>query len=92
MNFPTRKLRRVTTLIAGWASILLGIAGIFLPILPGFAFLFVGLGLLSSEYRWAHTMLKRIKERFAGQGRQGCRQLSSERQARTQRRELAARE
>jgi len=67
MNFPTRKLRRVTILIAGWASILLGMAGIFLPILPGFAFLFVGLALFSSEYRWAHTMLRRIKVRLPAQ-------------------------
>ncbi len=59
-----RRLKRIVILIVGWAFILLGIAGLFLPILQGVLFILIGLIILSSEYVWAHHLLKRIKERF----------------------------
>ncbi len=40
-------LRRIALLIAGWIFVVLGIAGLFLPILQGILFLLVGLTLLS---------------------------------------------
>jgi uncharacterized membrane protein YbaN (DUF454 family) len=57
-------LKRVLILVAGWAFILLGIVGLFLPILQGVLFLLIGLLLLSSEYVWAHHLLGKLRARF----------------------------
>jgi uncharacterized membrane protein YbaN (DUF454 family) len=56
--------KRVLILIVGWGFILLGIAGLFLPILQGVLFLVVGLIILSSEYVWAHHLLARLRKHF----------------------------
>jgi uncharacterized protein len=61
--------KRILVLIAGWAFILLGILGLFLPILQGVLFLLVGLIILSSEYVWAHRLLTKVRERFPKIGR-----------------------
>ncbi len=57
-------VKRILVLLVGWAFIVLGIAGLFLPILQGILFLLIGLIILSSEYVWAHRLLNRIKQRF----------------------------
>jgi uncharacterized membrane protein YbaN (DUF454 family) len=59
-----RHLKRVVILIIGWGFILLGIVGLFLPVLQGLLFLLIGLIILSSEYGWAHHLLAKVKERF----------------------------
>jgi len=59
-----RSAKRIVAVIVGWIFILLGIVGLFLPILQGILFLLIGLIILSSEYAWAHHLLRRIKERF----------------------------
>lgn len=56
--------KRVMVLIVGWCFIVLGIVGLFLPILQGVLFLLIGLIILSSEYVWAHRLLGRVRERF----------------------------
>jgi uncharacterized protein len=56
--------KRILLLITGWAFILLGIVGLFLPFLQGVLFLLVGLIILSSEYVWAHRLLTKLRERF----------------------------
>ncbi len=61
--------KRILILIVGWAFILLGIVGLFLPILQGVLFLLVGLIILSSEYVWAHRLLGKLRERFPKIGR-----------------------
>jgi uncharacterized membrane protein YbaN (DUF454 family) len=48
----------------GWTFVLLGIAGLFLPLLQGVIFLFVGLVLLAREQAWARRLLDRLKQRF----------------------------
>jgi uncharacterized protein len=58
------QLKRVLLLVAGWGFILLGIAGLFLPVLQGVLFILIGLTLLSSEYGWAHRLLTRARNRF----------------------------
>jgi uncharacterized membrane protein YbaN (DUF454 family) len=58
------RAKGILLLIVGWGFILLGIAGLFLPILQGVLFLLVGLMILSSEYVWAHQLLRRLRERF----------------------------
>ncbi|MGH9550775.1 MAG: PGPGW domain-containing protein [Terriglobales bacterium] len=62
-------IKRILVLIVGWSFILLGILGLFLPILQGVLFLLVGLIILSSEYVWAHRLLTRLRERFPKLGR-----------------------
>lgn len=59
-----RYVKRVLILIVGWAFLLLGIAGLFLPILQGVLFILIGLIILSSEYVWAHHLLTKLRERF----------------------------
>jgi uncharacterized membrane protein YbaN (DUF454 family) len=61
--------KRVLLLIVGWGFILLGVLGLFLPILQGVLFLLVGLIILSSEYVWAHRLLSRLRDRFPKIGR-----------------------
>ena len=61
MNRPAK---RILILIVGWLFILLGIVGLFLPILQGLLFILIGLIILSSEYVWAHQLLARVKQRF----------------------------
>ena len=61
--------KRILILIVGWAFIVLGILGLFLPILQGVLFLLVGLIILSSEYAWAHRLLAKLRDRFPKIGR-----------------------
>ena len=58
------RIKRVLVLIVGWGFILLGIVGLFLPILQGVLFLLMGLIILSSEYVWAHHLLAKLRQRF----------------------------
>ena len=55
--------------MVGWAFILVGIVGLFLPIPQGVLFILIGLIILSSEYVWAHHLLTRLKQRFPKLGR-----------------------
>jgi uncharacterized membrane protein YbaN (DUF454 family) len=64
------RLKRMLLLVAGWGFILLGVAGLFLPILQGILFLLIGLLILSSEYVWAHHLLQKLRQRFPGVARQ----------------------
>jgi uncharacterized protein len=59
-----RRVKRVLVLVLGWTFILVGIAGLFLPILQGILCLLIGLTILSSEYVWAHHLLQKLKTRF----------------------------
>lgn len=59
-----RHVKRIVLLVVGWGFILLGIAGLFLPILQGILFLLIGLFILSGEYAWAHRLLYRLRDRF----------------------------
>jgi uncharacterized membrane protein YbaN (DUF454 family) len=61
--------KRILVLVAGWGFVLLGIVGLFLPVLQGILFLLVGLIILSSEYAWAHRLLARLRRRFPKIGR-----------------------
>ena len=60
----TPRVKRIAVLVLGWAFILLGIAGLFLPILQGILFLLIGLIILSTEYVWAHKLLSKMKAKF----------------------------
>lgn len=47
----------------GYGFILLGVAGIVLPILPGWIFVFVGLVVLTKHAPWAGRLLEWFKRR-----------------------------
>jgi uncharacterized membrane protein YbaN (DUF454 family) len=56
--------KRVLLLVVGWAFILLGIAGLFLPILQGVLFILIGLTILSTQYAWARRWMTKLRNRF----------------------------
>src|SRR5262245_9826552 len=59
-----QRLQRAAIHVVGWAFILLGIAGLVLPILQGILFILVGLFILSSVSPWADRLLQKIRRRF----------------------------
>lgn len=48
----------------GWGFLLLGIAGLFLPVLQGILFIAVGLIILSRVHPWARAFTVRLRRRF----------------------------
>ena len=56
--------KRVAFNAAGWALLMLGGAGLVLPVLPGVVFLIVGLSFLSLEYEWARRWMGPLLRRF----------------------------
>lgn len=58
------RFKKIALLLMGWGLIVLGVIGLFLPILQGVLFLIVGLLILSSEYVWAHKVLQETRTRF----------------------------
>jgi uncharacterized protein len=61
--------RRIVVLSLGWIFVLLGIAGLFLPILQGVLFLTIGLILMSRESRWVRRRLDWARRRWPRFGR-----------------------
>lgn len=56
--------KRLAVQLVGWAFIVVGIIGLFLPILQGILFILIGLIILSTQYSWAHGLMQRIRARF----------------------------
>ena len=61
---PAKQIKRVASLIIGWTLILVGVVGLFVPILQGILFILLGLYVLSRESRTAHNLLERLRIRF----------------------------
>ncbi|MGH2596444.1 MAG: PGPGW domain-containing protein [Actinomycetota bacterium] len=61
--FIAHNSKRIFVTIAGVIVLLIGIAGLVLPVLPGWALIFVGLGILATEYVWAQRLLRIAKEK-----------------------------
>ena len=59
-----KRIKRLLIWCLGWVFIVLGILGLFLPVLQGILFLLIGLYLLSSTSPWAERLLNRLRERF----------------------------
>ncbi len=59
--------KKAIVYILGWGFILLGIVGLFLPVLQGIFFLLVGLLILSKESRLARNLIHRIRNRYPEQ-------------------------
>jgi uncharacterized protein len=58
------RVKKMVLLLLGWSFIVLGVIGLSLPILQGVLLLIIGLVILSSEYKWAHKLLRKIRTRF----------------------------
>jgi uncharacterized protein (TIGR02611 family) len=61
-DFIRRNGKRVAVTIAGFAVLLAGVALLVLPG-PGWLLIFLGLGILSTEYVWAQRMLATAKRK-----------------------------
>ncbi|MDP3983979.1 MAG: PGPGW domain-containing protein [Acidimicrobiia bacterium] len=48
---------RVVLIVVGATVTLLGLAGLVLPIVPGWVLIFAGLAILASEFVWARRLL-----------------------------------
>lgn len=58
------RAKRMAILASGWMFIVLGVLGLFLPILQGVLFLATGFYLLSLESPWAKRMMLRFEARY----------------------------
>jgi hypothetical protein len=56
--------KRWSVIGAGWFFVVLGILGMFLPILQGFLFLAVGIALLAREIPWVRRRRERLYARY----------------------------
>lgn len=57
-----KNARRLMILFAGVVVILVGIAGLVLPVIPGVVLIVVGVAILATEFIWAKHLLNRMKE------------------------------
>ena len=56
-----RRIWRLVRLTTGWALLVLGVIGLFLPFLQGILLIASGLAILSTESRWAKNLLERLR-------------------------------
>lgn len=56
-----KAVRRFFILLIGTSVILLGLAGLVLPILQGWLLIFTGLGILASEFAFARVVLRKTR-------------------------------
>ena len=57
------RLKVILWLALGYTFLVLGLLGMFLPILQGFLFLFVGLIILARHAPWAERLLRNLRQR-----------------------------
>ncbi|HEV3362865.1 MAG TPA: PGPGW domain-containing protein [Acidimicrobiia bacterium] len=76
-----RGTRRAALTLIGFALVALGLAGLLLPILPGWLLILAGFALLSREYSWAHSGLT-FARRHAARGGQKLRSYATARRRR----------
>jgi len=58
------RIKKLGVLIIGWVFVVLGILGLFLPILQGILFIMIGLAILSSRSELVRRFLKHLEERY----------------------------
>jgi len=56
-------------IIAAFALVAIGVAGLILPIMPGWIFLIPGLAMLSQHYAWAKRLVEWAKRKAGSQWR-----------------------
>jgi putative transmembrane protein PGPGW len=68
-RFVVRGTRRAALTLIGFALVGVGLAGLVLPVLPGWILLIAGFAVLSREYSWAHSGLASARRHAARSGR-----------------------
>ena len=63
-DLPLNAIKRIGLVILGWLFIVLGILGLFLPILQGVLFILIGLAILSTRSEIVKRFLKHLEERY----------------------------
>lgn len=63
---PSHPLWRMTKIIVGMVLLGLGFVGLFLPILQGVLFMFLGLAILGTESRRVRRLMDELKRRHPG--------------------------
>lgn len=59
-------IKTVIILIFGWSMIVLGVIGLFLPVLQGILFILIGLYILGKRSRMARKLVQRLNRRYPG--------------------------
>lgn len=67
-RFLIRTTRRAAVTLVGFVLVCLGIAGLLLPVLPGWVLIIAGFAVLSREYSWAHSCLAFCRRQAAKSG------------------------
>ncbi len=62
MGWIPRPVRRAIVIVIGGTLLLLAIAGMVLPIMPGVIFVPFALAILAVEFAWAARWLKKLKK------------------------------
>ena len=65
VNMTWKHARRAVVLVIGSSLVLLGVAAVLLPVIPGFWFIPLGLALLGTEFIWARRLLRAVKQKAA---------------------------
>lgn len=71
-----RGTRRAAVTVVGFTLVAVGLAGLLLPILPGWALIIAGFLALSREYSWAYSVLA-FSRRHAARGGASLRSLAA---------------
>lgn len=79
-RFLIRSTRRLALTLVGFGLVCLGLAGLLLPVLPGWVLIIAGFAVLSREYSWAHSCLAFCRRQAAKSGKK-IRTLATRRRA-----------
>ena len=75
-----RGTRRAALTLIGFALVAIGLAGLVLPVLPGWVLIIAGFAVLSREYAWAQSGLAFARRHAARSGRK-LRSMATRRRA-----------
>ena len=59
-----RRIKRIAVAVIGGTVLLIGLAAIFLPLVPAFVLVPAGLAILATQFVWARRWLKKAKRMF----------------------------
>jgi flagellar biosynthesis component FlhA len=62
MELPIRQAKKVIRISAGLAVILIGMGLGFVPGIPGFPLVFLGLSILAVDFVWAHRLKTKMQD------------------------------
>jgi hypothetical protein len=79
-RFLVRCTRRAVLTLAGFLLVCVGLAGLLLPVLPGWILIITGFAVLSREYSWANSCLAFCR-RHAARGGTKLRAVATRRRA-----------